>query len=378
MMRNQSSLEYLIIIAAVLAIVAIVVLFLTGSFSVTKQGADISKCKQAAAKCSVEKATSPEATCDYCEQDCPDYLVEVCKQGAVENISINVSGGVSQPSEEQAVCGNGVVESGEVCDSDSVDCSTLGNYESGTLAPCLSDCSGYDTSVCTPLPENFIVNGGFDNGFDGWDSYSKIYLCPVSVDEGYAELFGGGCSACSAPCNANSNRLNQSVDLSRVVPEKRTQLVFSFDATFLDYLKLIDPLEGQDPVIYGSCGGQDNYTVKRLKTHVKLDYYNSSGFLGSTVFEFVPTDGSEIWINSFLNISDPNGCIDSEKHVFLYSDENKWNSYSFNLREVVPSSVDLSSVDSLMVSLSSYAVVSVNYKSGNITLMVDNVSLYLP
>lgn len=52
--KAQGSLEYLIIIAAVLAIVAIIVLFITGSFGASKSSADISKCKAAASRCDNE------------------------------------------------------------------------------------------------------------------------------------------------------------------------------------------------------------------------------------------------------------------------------------------------------------------------------------
>ncbi len=92
--RFQGALEYLIVIAAVLAIAAIVVLFVSGSFGVSKKGADVSACKAAAARCSVEKATSPGAPCDYCEQECSglgSIFVTKCKQGAVDEISSTLS-----------------------------------------------------------------------------------------------------------------------------------------------------------------------------------------------------------------------------------------------------------------------------------------------
>lgn len=46
-------------------------------------------------------------------------------------------------------CGDGYVMSPEACDGDGQDCRNLGPYISGTTAQCKSDCSGYDTSVCT-------------------------------------------------------------------------------------------------------------------------------------------------------------------------------------------------------------------------------------
>ena len=70
MKKGQGSLEYLIIIAAVLAIAAIVVLFLTGAFSSSQT--DVTECKQSAARCATELATSTGASCGYCVASCVD------------------------------------------------------------------------------------------------------------------------------------------------------------------------------------------------------------------------------------------------------------------------------------------------------------------
>ena len=46
------------------------------------------------------------------------------------------------------VCGNGIVETGEICDSNTVQCTTLSSdYISGT-ATCNSTCSGYNQGGC--------------------------------------------------------------------------------------------------------------------------------------------------------------------------------------------------------------------------------------
>jgi len=57
MRKAQGALEYLIIIAAVLAIAAIVVLFLTGAFRGASGGGDIAKCRLSAANCASANAT---------------------------------------------------------------------------------------------------------------------------------------------------------------------------------------------------------------------------------------------------------------------------------------------------------------------------------
>ncbi len=48
----------------------------------------------------------------------------------------------------QSVCGNGIIETGEICDSNTVQCTTLSSdYISGT-ATCNSTCSGYNQGGC--------------------------------------------------------------------------------------------------------------------------------------------------------------------------------------------------------------------------------------
>ncbi len=88
--EGQGALEYLIILAAVLSIAAIVVLFLTGSFGTQKEQASLARCKQAAAQCKNEKLLTPDAECTQCEEACMDPVtgdpvtsdaVELCKAG---------------------------------------------------------------------------------------------------------------------------------------------------------------------------------------------------------------------------------------------------------------------------------------------------------
>jgi hypothetical protein len=62
-------------------------------------------------------------------------------------MQIPVQGTVTNP-----VCGNGIIESGEVCDGGSVSCSSLdSNYISGTAA-CNSACTAYITTNCEVKP----------------------------------------------------------------------------------------------------------------------------------------------------------------------------------------------------------------------------------
>lgn len=72
MMKGQGALEYLIIIAAVLGISAVVVLFVSGAFTGATGGADISKCRLAAANCQKDMALGVSTSCNYCEEACRD------------------------------------------------------------------------------------------------------------------------------------------------------------------------------------------------------------------------------------------------------------------------------------------------------------------
>ena len=99
--EGQGALEYLIIIAAVLAIAAIVVLFITGAFKGQSDAAKVAACKGAASRCSVDLATSAAAACSYCVDDCTDIgivaaasecstysdTVAACKAGAADCIT---------------------------------------------------------------------------------------------------------------------------------------------------------------------------------------------------------------------------------------------------------------------------------------------------
>ena len=70
MRKAQGALEYLIIIAAVLAIAAIVVLFLTGAFGGARGGGDIASCRLAASTCANNLASGVYASNQSCVVPC--------------------------------------------------------------------------------------------------------------------------------------------------------------------------------------------------------------------------------------------------------------------------------------------------------------------
>ena len=72
--RGQGSLEYLIIIAVILAVSGIVVLYATGAFSTGQGQVDLNSCKQAAAECKIVKQTVPNDPCRLCETACKNTV----------------------------------------------------------------------------------------------------------------------------------------------------------------------------------------------------------------------------------------------------------------------------------------------------------------
>jgi uncharacterized protein (UPF0333 family) len=91
MRKAQGALEYLIIIAAVLAIAAIVVLFLTGAFKGATGGGDIAKCRLAASTCASNVASGVYGTVASCQGPC----IAACANSAGKDVmapTVTISG----------------------------------------------------------------------------------------------------------------------------------------------------------------------------------------------------------------------------------------------------------------------------------------------
>lgn len=80
---------------------------------------------------------------------------ELCDDGVNDGTGpLGCSAGCNPP---PAVCGNGMLEAGEVCElGDTIDCSTLGGFATGT-ASCDSNCAAWDTTACTIEPSTCTV-----------------------------------------------------------------------------------------------------------------------------------------------------------------------------------------------------------------------------
>jgi len=86
-MRAQGSLEYMVIIAVILAISGIVILYTSGILGTQKSAVSISLCKQTAEKCKLSKMTSPTDPCNACIAACANYTFTCWGSPAAKSIS---------------------------------------------------------------------------------------------------------------------------------------------------------------------------------------------------------------------------------------------------------------------------------------------------
>lgn len=135
-------------------------------------------------------------TCDEREPVCGDGIVElgeVCDSETRRCAEINPEYylGMAECNETcdgwdesdcvkgVAECGNGIVEGLEVCDSSIDDCVDIDPSKySGGKAYCLDDCSGWDTITCTERPATIDWTGGhlFVGGFEPRASHCAVYF----------------------------------------------------------------------------------------------------------------------------------------------------------------------------------------------------------
>ncbi len=107
------------------------------------------------------------------------------------------------------LCGNGVIDAGEVCDGGNLGGASCGDFGcgGGTLA-CNASCDGFDTSACTGCPA-ICGNGTCESGED---CASCAADCPsfdvagASCGNGICEAGNGeNCNNCALDCNGRTN-----------------------------------------------------------------------------------------------------------------------------------------------------------------------------
>ena len=136
MARAQGSLEYLIIIAVVLAVSGIVVGYMTGIVGEHRSSATITGCKQAAVDCKASKLLSSTDPCLSCDTTCKD------------------SSGVELFDGATYCCNHGQAET--------IFANSPGCYACGDANPCLGglNCINHDCLTCTPATESLYCPAG--------------------------------------------------------------------------------------------------------------------------------------------------------------------------------------------------------------------------
>ena len=127
-MRGQGSIEYLIIIAVVIGIIAIVAFFVLNPAQSTLDSGQLAQCRSAARMCAASRQVAPNDPCTSCEGMCisnggndiisgtpgEGQAVLCCKAGEPENI---YEGSVAFCGYRATDCGNKIKEGPEECDA---------------------------------------------------------------------------------------------------------------------------------------------------------------------------------------------------------------------------------------------------------------------
>lgn len=190
--------------------------------------ADYEECIDAAtnAKVCADTANDPNH-CGACGNKCPEsgqnhVSRSYCRQDECQIVCMpsyfDADGDISNGCEKQItnVCGNGIVEEGEVCDGlklNDQSCATLvGEGSTGTIY-CNSDCSGFNTDECTPATT--CGNGKIDAGEVCDGAAIGGATCAQIRGEGSTGHLGcqSNCadydkSGCSAPTTCGNGKLD--------------------------------------------------------------------------------------------------------------------------------------------------------------------------
>ena len=232
MSRAQGSLEYLIIIAIVLAVSALVISYSTSILGGGKSSVSVTSCKQAAVDCKAAKMLSPNDICLPCESACKnsagvelfDGATYCCTTGQAEMIFANSPG--CYPCRDSGDCSAPTpVCLGNIC----VECDDASDCTSPTKPYCSSDnkciacrdnndcpqagtvCSASHVCVpgCTdtkPCPSGQVCCGTDPN------KACKVPACTSNLDCASTNILndcktptcdGTGCAAVCNPTGAN-------------------------------------------------------------------------------------------------------------------------------------------------------------------------------
>lgn len=125
--------------------------------------------------------------------------VSVCGDGEMEggeecddgNLEDNDGCSSTCEKEASAVCGDNKVNGDEVCDGETVDCSSIGHYMPGKMATCMPDCTRYNLGEC-------VERDSSDTCGDGTKDADEV--CEIGETKDCSEL-GVFASGTMAPCN---------------------------------------------------------------------------------------------------------------------------------------------------------------------------------
>ncbi|MDD5416784.1 MAG: PKD domain-containing protein [Candidatus Aenigmarchaeota archaeon] len=189
-----------------------------------------------------------------------------------------------QPSTQpiEPVCGDSLIEGNEVCDSDTVDCSTIGDYLAGDYATCLPNCLGYDVfNDCISAVPVLDQEAWGDVQYAAGRTMpgAQTFTPEVSGILSHIQLYASDTP--TSDCNKYVSLVVRKTDLnglpngdiigSNSVPIKDVFDTLTFNLTGQN----VSLIAGEKYAIYLSCGA---WTYSYMPNIIGVDYLGGIGY----------------------------------------------------------------------------------------------------
>jgi len=212
-MRAQGAIEYMIIIAAVLGVAAVVVLFVTGVFTTASGSSNINLCREAASNCNRDLTLGLGGACNYCNTSCilPNGsqvipgAIDCCKLGKISKIYVGsfectslrcLDGtlyGQCSPSMKYCDPATGLLRNSCVHNCPSCTGGQLCDYGTDTCYTPAPSCDCLPGEVCNPdstcsVPSGLLLEWKFDEGSGSviHNTTGSLYDSPITGNVQFA------------------------------------------------------------------------------------------------------------------------------------------------------------------------------------------------
>lgn len=234
--------------------------------------------------------------CDGVAKACTDISSNYI--GGNASCKADCSGYDTSSCTAQPYCGDNIVNNSEICDKDSKDCTQISADYSGGSATCKSDCSGYDTATCAAAP---YCGDGIKNGSEACDGGTKP--CKDLMGSGW-----GGDAPCKADC---TNYDTSTFCLQKTVESPEFAVTDSCNDGFNIQWRIFDRTEG---IVIGPEDTTKVYVTNAMDEpqQIEIDcYFGNEICVGAAPYKENATTHWCLGINGNQTY-DPDCCITCE------------------------------------------------------------------